>query len=206
MCHPLLYIFCAGVSRREKREQQIFYGKKVSVLTADLSVLSTQQRQLSLMADQYSAATVTPVSNEPKVEVKTEPRVNGYGQVSVVSVPGLQQPQHQQHQQQLPYQPAPSTSSGPSAMTITQHQLQQESMEHKDAVMAQLQQQQHAQQQQQQQQQQPYWMSNREQQCCLVENGIRCVKAAGNASYSKRIQKTVAQRKLKLHMDNSVRN
>ena len=40
--------------------------------------------------------------------------------------------------------------------------------------------------------------------CCLVENGRRCGRTAGNASYSKRIQKTVAQKKLKLHMDNSV--
>ena len=50
----------------------------------------------------------------------------------------------------------------------------------------------------------PYWSSGREQQCCLVENGRRCTRPAGNASYSKRIQKTVVQRKLKLHMDNSV--
>ena len=50
----------------------------------------------------------------------------------------------------------------------------------------------------------PYWASSREQQCCLVEYGRRCQKPAGNASYSKRIQKTVAQKKLKLHMDNSV--
>lgn len=49
----------------------------------------------------------------------------------------------------------------------------------------------------------PYW-SNREQQCCLVDSGRRCTAVAGNASYSKRIQKTVAQRRLKLHMDNSV--
>ena len=47
------------------------------------------------------------------------------------------------------------------------------------------------------------WTSH-DQQCCLVENGRRCQRLAGNASYSKRIQKTVAQRKLKLHMDNSV--
>ena len=49
------------------------------------------------------------------------------------------------------------------------------------------------------------WTSH-DQQCCLVENGRRCGRVAGNASYSKRIQKTVAQRKLKLHMDNSVSN
>ena len=49
------------------------------------------------------------------------------------------------------------------------------------------------------------WTSH-DQQCCLVESGRRCGRVAGNASYSKRIQKTVAQRKLKLHMDNSVSN
>jgi len=49
------------------------------------------------------------------------------------------------------------------------------------------------------------WTSH-DQQCCLVENGRRCGRVAGNASYSKRIQKTVAQRKLKLHMDNSARH
>ena len=47
-----------------------------------------------------------------------------------------------------------------------------------------------------------YWY--REQTCCLVDNGRRCGRRAGNASYSKRIQKTVTQRKLKLYMDNSV--
>ena len=40
--------------------------------------------------------------------------------------------------------------------------------------------------------------------CCLVENGRRCMKPAGNASYSKRIQKTVQQRKLKLNIDQNV--
>ena len=49
-------------------------------------------------------------------------------------------------------------------------------------------------------------MNAREQQCCLVENGVRCLRAAGNASYSKRIQKMVAQKKLKLHMDNSAQH
>lgn len=44
-----------------------------------------------------------------------------------------------------------------------------------------------------------------DQQCCLVENGRRCHRLAGNASYSKRIQKTVTQRKLKLHMDDGVK-
>ncbi|XP_059079916.1 histone deacetylase complex subunit SAP30 homolog [Tigriopus californicus] len=43
----------------------------------------------------------------------------------------------------------------------------------------------------------------REQICCLKENGRRCGRVAGNASYSKRIQKTVMQRKLKLFEDAS---
>jgi len=37
--------------------------------------------------------------------------------------------------------------------------------------------------------------------CCLLENGKRCTKPASNASYSKRIQGTVAQKKLRLAMD-----
>ncbi|XP_022910321.1 histone deacetylase complex subunit SAP30 homolog [Onthophagus taurus] len=37
--------------------------------------------------------------------------------------------------------------------------------------------------------------------CCLVDVGIRCSKPAGNASYSKRIQKAV--RKLQLSIDSS---
>lgn len=37
--------------------------------------------------------------------------------------------------------------------------------------------------------------------CCLLENGKRCPRPASNASYSKRIQGTVAQRKLRLAMD-----
>ena len=41
--------------------------------------------------------------------------------------------------------------------------------------------------------------------CCLVEDGERCKRPAGNASYSKRIQKTVSQRKLKLSLDVNVR-
>ena len=40
--------------------------------------------------------------------------------------------------------------------------------------------------------------------CCLVEDGDRCKRLAGNASYSKRIQKTVAQKKLKLSLDINV--
>ncbi|KAJ6224470.1 hypothetical protein RDWZM_003015 [Blomia tropicalis] len=37
--------------------------------------------------------------------------------------------------------------------------------------------------------------------CCLVENGIKCDRASGNASYSNRIAKQVAQRKLRLQED-----
>lgn len=43
-----------------------------------------------------------------------------------------------------------------------------------------------------------------DQTCCLIDSGDRCTKAAGNASYSKRIQKTVTQRRLNLGIDNSV--
>ncbi|XP_022325558.1 histone deacetylase complex subunit SAP30 homolog isoform X2 [Crassostrea virginica] len=43
--------------------------------------------------------------------------------------------------------------------------------------------------------------------CCLIDSGDRCNNSAGNASYSKRIQKTVQQRKLKLSRDDrSVRS
>ncbi|XP_002736181.1 histone deacetylase complex subunit SAP30L-like [Saccoglossus kowalevskii] len=42
--------------------------------------------------------------------------------------------------------------------------------------------------------------------CCLVDDGERCSRPAGNASYSKRIAKTVQQRKLKLNIDHSVRH
>lgn len=42
--------------------------------------------------------------------------------------------------------------------------------------------------------------------CCLVDDNRRCFRPAGNASYSKRIQKTVQQRKLKLNIDHSVRH
>lgn len=40
--------------------------------------------------------------------------------------------------------------------------------------------------------------------CCLKDSGDRCGRPAGNASYSKRIQKTVIQRRLQLNIDNSV--
>lgn len=39
--------------------------------------------------------------------------------------------------------------------------------------------------------------------CCLIEDGNKCRRPAGNASFSKRIQKTV-QRKLKLSLDTYV--
>ncbi|XP_044749163.1 histone deacetylase complex subunit SAP30 homolog [Coccinella septempunctata] len=45
-----------------------------------------------------------------------------------------------------------------------------------------------------------------EQICCLIDNGQRCIEIAGNASYSKRIQKTVTQRRLNLALDNSARH
>lgn len=41
--------------------------------------------------------------------------------------------------------------------------------------------------------------------CCLLDEGERCTRPAGNASYSKRIQKTVTQRRLKLNLDQVVR-
>ena len=46
--------------------------------------------------------------------------------------------------------------------------------------------------------------ANHDQQCCLIDTGRRCSRLAGNASFNKRIQKTVSQKKLKLHMDSSV--
>lgn len=42
--------------------------------------------------------------------------------------------------------------------------------------------------------------------CCLMDDGVRCKRPAGNACYSKRIAKTVQQRKLKLNIDHSVRH
>lgn len=41
--------------------------------------------------------------------------------------------------------------------------------------------------------------------CCLIEDGNKCRRPAGNASFSKRIQKTV-QRKLKLSLDSLARS
>lgn len=40
--------------------------------------------------------------------------------------------------------------------------------------------------------------------CCLIDDNERCRNAAGNASYSKRIQKTVTTRRLKLNNDPQV--
>jgi len=45
-----------------------------------------------------------------------------------------------------------------------------------------------------------------EQHCCLLDNGKRCLRPAGNASYSKRIQKTVTQRNMKLSLDPNSRH
>lgn len=42
--------------------------------------------------------------------------------------------------------------------------------------------------------------------CCLIDSGIRCKRLAGNASYSKRVQRTVHQKKLKLSVDPEVRH
>ncbi|GAB6033256.1 sit4 protein phosphatase associated protein [Chamberlinius hualienensis] len=45
-----------------------------------------------------------------------------------------------------------------------------------------------------------------DQTCCLLEDNVRCDRLAGNASYSKRIQRTGIQRKLKLAIDESARH
>ncbi|XP_078071237.1 histone deacetylase complex subunit SAP30L [Mustelus asterias] len=42
--------------------------------------------------------------------------------------------------------------------------------------------------------------------CCLVDDGERCNRPAGNASFSKRIQKSISQKKLKLETDKNVRH
>ena len=47
----------------------------------------------------------------------------------------------------------------------------------------------------------PHGQSSTNQYCCLLENSRPCNRPASNASYSKRIQGTVAQRKLKLQLD-----
>ncbi len=134
------------------------------------------------MTEHYGAATLTPVTAEVKreIDVKSEPtRINnGYGATTINVVTQPQQaPQLAAAQVAIIPQPAASSSSVEAPPT--------------DYTAT---------------KEPPYWHSGREQQCCLVENGRRCLKPAGNASYSKRIQKTVAQRKLKLHMDNSARH
>eukprot|EP00088_Acartia_fossae_P070593 TRINITY_DN9504_c0_g1_i1.p1 TRINITY_DN9504_c0_g1~~TRINITY_DN9504_c0_g1_i1.p1 ORF type:complete len:222 (-),score=40.22 TRINITY_DN9504_c0_g1_i1:195-860(-) len=45
-----------------------------------------------------------------------------------------------------------------------------------------------------------------QQHCCLMDGGKRCLRPAGNASYSKRIQKTVSQRNMKLSLDQNSRH
>ena len=47
----------------------------------------------------------------------------------------------------------------------------------------------------------PHTIGSANQYCCLLENSRPCNRPASNASYSKRIQGTVAQRKLKLQLD-----
>ncbi|XP_015515349.1 histone deacetylase complex subunit SAP30 homolog [Neodiprion pinetum] len=42
--------------------------------------------------------------------------------------------------------------------------------------------------------------------CCLVDEGERCTRPTSNASYSKRIQKTVTQKRLKLNLDHMARH
>ncbi|XP_048799542.1 histone deacetylase complex subunit SAP30 [Lagopus muta] len=42
--------------------------------------------------------------------------------------------------------------------------------------------------------------------CCLREEGERCGRAAGNASFSKRIQKSISQKKVKIELDKSARH
>lgn len=42
--------------------------------------------------------------------------------------------------------------------------------------------------------------------CCLIDEGIRCTRLSGNASCSKRIQRTMMQRKLPLTIDESARH
>lgn len=42
--------------------------------------------------------------------------------------------------------------------------------------------------------------------CCLLDDNERCSRPAGNASYNKRIQKTLTQRKSKLNIDPNARH
>ncbi|XP_018428558.1 PREDICTED: histone deacetylase complex subunit SAP30L isoform X3 [Nanorana parkeri] len=40
--------------------------------------------------------------------------------------------------------------------------------------------------------------------CCLIDGGERCARPAGNASFSKRVQKSISQKRLKLDIDKSL--
>ncbi|XP_063314236.1 histone deacetylase complex subunit SAP30 [Pelobates fuscus] len=42
--------------------------------------------------------------------------------------------------------------------------------------------------------------------CCLRDEGERCSRPAGNASFSKRIQKSIAQKKVKIDLDKTARH
>ncbi|MGH0152615.1 UNVERIFIED_CONTAM: hypothetical protein FKN15_023019 [Acipenser sinensis] len=42
--------------------------------------------------------------------------------------------------------------------------------------------------------------------CCLEEEGERCNKPKGNASFSKRIQKSISQKKINLAVDKSAKH
>lgn len=42
--------------------------------------------------------------------------------------------------------------------------------------------------------------------CCLIDDGVKCNRIAGNASFSKRIQKGISQRKMKLSLDGLARS
>lgn len=48
--------------------------------------------------------------------------------------------------------------------------------------------------------------SSRNQVCCLLDDSHRCHRIAGNASYSKRIQRTAFYKRLKLEIDTNVIN
>ncbi|KAG8591994.1 hypothetical protein GDO81_000367 [Engystomops pustulosus] len=42
--------------------------------------------------------------------------------------------------------------------------------------------------------------------CCLRDEGERCTRPAGNASFSKRIQKSISQKKVKIDLDKTARH
>ncbi|XP_063776710.1 histone deacetylase complex subunit SAP30 [Pseudophryne corroboree] len=42
--------------------------------------------------------------------------------------------------------------------------------------------------------------------CCLRDEGERCPRPAGNASFSKRIQKSISQKKVKIDLDKTARH